>query len=199
MTQVTNLRGIFTGLSPHQAHKLYRQKAMELHPDRGGDPVAMAELNQAWARYNGKDHQLYKPQGMTVTTLTLENLHLIARFPYGEIVVTDRARERMEDVRGFYENKIISLLWPHLRNLIRGREYASGAIVCSKQTLDNDWWDTDRHKNGEHYPPKDWVFDIPFFVITSPTTKKTTILLTGERKLKKEILASEVERAGKQD
>jgi hypothetical protein len=32
--------------------KLYRAKALELHPDRGGDATKMSELNRLWTLYN---------------------------------------------------------------------------------------------------------------------------------------------------
>lgn len=37
-----------TGLTLELARAAYREKARELHPDRGGDPEAMVRLNQAW-------------------------------------------------------------------------------------------------------------------------------------------------------
>lgn len=44
-----NLLGVPTDATPAEIQKAYRQKAKELHPDLGGDAVAMGALNEAYA------------------------------------------------------------------------------------------------------------------------------------------------------
>jgi len=43
--------GIFPDTPLAEAEAMYRAKAKRLHPDHGGDPEAMKELNEAWEEY----------------------------------------------------------------------------------------------------------------------------------------------------
>src|SRR5579859_367475 len=45
-----NISGVdISGLVYDQAKKEYRRVCMRLHPDRGGDPKVMSELNESWS------------------------------------------------------------------------------------------------------------------------------------------------------
>lgn len=39
-----------------EAQKLYRKQAMKYHPDRGGDPAKMSEVNKAWEIFQNSSH-----------------------------------------------------------------------------------------------------------------------------------------------
>tara|TARA_B100000131_G_scaffold278352_1_gene282769 strand:- start:5832 stop:6932 length:1101 start_codon:yes stop_codon:yes gene_type:complete len=39
-----------------EAQKLYRKQAMKYHPDRGGDPAKMSEVNKAWETFQNSSH-----------------------------------------------------------------------------------------------------------------------------------------------
>ncbi len=49
------------GASPEEINKAYKRKAIENHPDRGGDPEKMVEINVAKDILDGKGRPTYEP------------------------------------------------------------------------------------------------------------------------------------------
>lgn len=63
------------GISPRtpydDAKRIYRRKMKELHPDRGGDPVLMNQVKEAWDLLNqNKDTML----GQSIVRITHKSL-----------------------------------------------------------------------------------------------------------------------------
>lgn len=87
---------IFKGLSPNEAKKLYKRKAMELHPDRGGSEENFINLQRQYEEYCNGYNQTDKKEtnGFALDPYEIF-VYFAKQFPeLTDNIVTDLARRK---------------------------------------------------------------------------------------------------------